>query len=125
MAVGGELFIDLGFVVIAAALLAFIFKLLKQPQLFAYILVGIFITPVFQLITDTSLIESMSTIGIAFLLFLVGIEIDFKRLKDVALISTLGGTIQICLLFVSAYLLSLLLFFMFLDFFKLQIFFFF
>lgn len=108
MAAGGDLFIHLGLVVIAAALLAFLFRLIKQPQLFAYILVGIFITPVFQLITDTTIIESMSTIGIAFLLFIVGIEIDFKRLKDVALISSLGGVVQISILSTSAYLLALL-----------------
>ena len=79
---GGDLFIHLGLVVIVAALFALLFRLLKQPQLLAYIAVGVLITPVFKIITDTSVIESMSIIGIAFLLFLVGLEMDLKKLKQ-------------------------------------------
>jgi Kef-type K+ transport system membrane component KefB len=57
--VNSDIFIQLGIVIILAALAAFILRLFRQPQLLAYILVGILITPVFGLITDTSLIESM------------------------------------------------------------------
>ena len=109
VAEGGQLFIQLGLVTIAAAGLAFLFRLIKQPQILAYVIVGILLTPVFKIVTDTSIIQSMSTIGIAFLLFLVGVEIDLKRLKNVALVSTVGGVIQITLLFVTAYLIALAL----------------
>ena len=109
---GGDLFIQLGLIIIIAAVFATIFKLLKQPQILAYIFVGILITPIFGIITDTSLIESMSIIGIAFLLFLVGLEMDLKKLKQVTLITTLGAPIQITFLFVSALLLAILLGFM-------------
>lgn len=105
----------LGIIVIIAAVAAYILRLIKQPQILAYVLVGILITPVFKLITDTSIIESMSIIGIAFLLFIVGIEIDLKKLKNVALVSTLGGGISIALLFVFGYLLALLLGFLSLE----------
>ena len=107
--VGGDLFIQLGLVIIAAAFFATVFKFLKQPQILSYILVGILITPIFGIITDTSLIESMSMIGIAFLLFLVGLEMDLKKLKQVTLISTLGAPIQITFLFVTAFLIALAL----------------
>ena len=111
MVVGGEsaIFIQLGLIIIAAAILAFLFRLLKQPQLLAYIIVGVLITPVFSLITDTSIIAAMSIIGIAFLLFLVGVEIDISSLRNVALVSTFGGIIQISLLFVTGFLVALLL----------------
>jgi len=105
----GGIFLELGIVIILAGIAAFIFRLFKQPQILAYILVGILVTPVFKLITNTSIIESMSTIGIAFLLFIVGIEMDIKKLKTVALISTLGGFIQIVVLFVLGYLVALIL----------------
>ena len=108
-AVNGDIFLHLGIIVILAALAAFVLRMIKQSEILAYVLTGILITPVFQLITDTSIIESMSTIGIAFLLFIVGIEIDLKRLKDVALVSTVGGAISITLLFLFGYLLALLL----------------
>ncbi len=102
----GGIFLELGLVVIIAAAAAYFLRLLKQPQLLAYIIAGVLITPVFHLVTDTSLINSMSIIGIAFLLFIVGIEIDLKRLKNVALVSTLGGAIVIIALFLVSYILA-------------------
>lgn len=111
----GDIFFQLGVVFIIAAVAAFILRLIKQPQILAYVLVGILITPVFQLITDTTIIQSMSMIGIAFLLFLVGLEMDLKSLKNVAFVSSLGGAIQIVILFVLGYLTALLLGFLSLE----------
>ena len=107
--VSGDIFVQLGLVVIITALAAFILRLIRQPQILAYVLVGVLITPVLQIITDTSIIESMSTIGIAFLLFLVGMEMDLKSLKNVALVSTFGGAIQIAILFILSYIIALAL----------------
>ncbi len=97
--VAGEIFFQLGLIVIITAIAALVLRFLKQPQILAYVLVGILITPVLKIVTDTSIIGSMSMIGIAFLLFLVGLEMDLKSLKNVALVSTLGALIQILLLF--------------------------
>ncbi len=102
-----DMFLQLALVVSIAAFSAFFFRLIRQPQLLAYIIVGVLIGPVFNLVTDLTMIESMSTIGIAFLLFLVGLEIDIKKLKNVALVSTFGGTIQIAVLFLVAFLIAL------------------
>ena len=109
------LFLELGIIIIVAALAEFILRLLRQPQILAYVLVGVLITPVFGLIVDTSLIESMSLIGIAFLLFIVGIEMDLKSLKSVLLVSTLGSVLQTVILFVTGYLVALLLGFLSLE----------
>lgn len=107
--VSGDLFIQLGTIVIIAAVAAYILKLLRQPQILAYVLVGILMTPVFGIVTDLTTIESMSIIGIAFLLFIVGLEMDLKGLKNVSVVSTVGGGIQIVILFVLGYLVALLL----------------
>jgi Kef-type K+ transport system membrane component KefB/Trk K+ transport system NAD-binding subunit len=115
VAIQGDVFIQLGLVIIVAALAAFILRLIKQPQILAYVIVGILITPVFGLVTDTSTIESMSIIGIAFLLFLVGMEMDLKSLRNVAFVSTIGGGLQILVLFVAGYLLALMLGFLTLE----------
>lgn len=103
----GDIFLQLGIVVIVAAFAAFILRLLKQPQILAYVIVGILLTPIFQIVTDTSIIQSMSIIGIAFLLFLVGLEMDLKSLQSVAFVSTFGGMIQILLLFLTGYVVAL------------------
>ena len=85
-----QIFFHLGIVIILAGVVAYLLRLIKQPQILAYVLVGILITPVFHMITDTSVINSMSIIGIAFLLFIVGLEIDIKSLKNVSLVSIFG-----------------------------------
>lgn len=113
--VRGDLFLEIGMIVIVAAFAAYILRLLKQPQLLGYVLVGILITPIFQIVTDTKIIESMSLIGIAFLLFIVGLEMDLKSLRNVALVSTLGGMIQVIILFVFGYFLALLMGFLTLE----------
>ncbi len=107
--VSGDVFLQLGLVVVMAALIAFLFRLFRQPQILAYVLTGVLLTPVFHLITDLSIIESMSLIGVAFLLFLVGMEMDLKSLRNVTLVSTVGGSIQLILLFVLGYGLAVLL----------------
>lgn len=108
-----DVFLYLGVIVIIAAVLAYLLRLIKQPQILAYVLVGIFLPPLFQwltgLVLDQEVIRSMSIIGIAFLLFIVGIEADLRKLKNVALVSTLGGGISILVLFGLGYLLALLL----------------
>lgn len=115
VSVAGDIFLQLGLVIIITALAAFILRLIRQPQILAYVLVGILITPILGIITDTSIIESMSAIGIAFLLFLVGIEMDLKSLKNVALVSTFGGAIQMAMLFILGYIIALLLGFLSLE----------
>lgn len=113
VALNGDIFLYLGVIVSIAAVVAYLFRLIKQPQILAYVLVGIFLPLVFEFITglslDKSIVESMSIIGIAFLLFIVGLEIELKKLKNVALVSTVGGGISILLLFIFGYLVALLL----------------
>jgi Kef-type K+ transport system membrane component KefB len=115
VAVSGDIFVQIGLVTIIAALAAFVLRLIKQPQILAYVIVGVLITPVFKIVTNTSIIESMSTIGIAFLLFIVGIEMDLKKLKSVALVSTFGGIIQIIIVGILGYLVATLLGFLSLE----------
>ncbi len=106
--VTGDIFVNIGLVFIIAAIAAFVLRLFKQPQILAYVIVGVLITPVFKIVTNTNIIESMSTIGVAFLLFIVGLEMDLKKLKNVALVSTLGGAVQISILFLTGFLGALL-----------------
>ena len=107
--VSGNLFVDIGLTIIIAATAAFILRWLRQPNILAYVLTGILLTPILHLVTDTSIIESMSIVGIAFLLFIVGLEMDLSSLKTVALVSGFGGLIQIIILFILGYLVSLLM----------------
>jgi Kef-type K+ transport system membrane component KefB len=75
---------DLGLIIVSATLLAHITRILKQPLIPAYVFAGILIGPLgLRLITNHDVIRSLSELGIAFLLFIVGLELDLRRLRDV------------------------------------------
>ena len=74
---------NIGLCVIVAAILAFAANKLKQPALLAYLLAGVLIGPEigFRLITDHATIEVISEIGLVLLLFIIGLEMDLKKLR--------------------------------------------
>lgn len=104
-----NIFFDIGMIIIIATVFALMARLIKQPLIPAYILTGLFIGPWMGWITEKSTIITLSEIGIAFLLFIVGLEIDLRKLKNIGLVGTLGGTIQILALFSVGFILASLL----------------
>ncbi len=102
---------ELSVVVAIAALLALISRAIKQPPIIAYLVAGIVIGPLFfNLISpDTSsaeFIQVFARIGVAFLLFIVGLSLDFRVLKEVGGVSIIGGFIQIAATTAFGYLIS-------------------
>ncbi|MFH0868104.1 MAG: cation:proton antiporter [Candidatus Woesearchaeota archaeon] len=104
-----NIFFEIGMVMVIATVLAYFAKMLRQPLIPAYILTGVIIGPILGLITNTEVITTLSEIGIAFLLFIVGLEINLRKLKHVGLVASLGGVIQIVSTFTIAFVVSLLL----------------
>jgi Kef-type K+ transport system membrane component KefB len=102
-----NLFFELGIIIISATVLVYLARLLKQPFIPAYILTGLLLGPLTGLITRSETISLLSEIGIAFLLFLTGLELDLHRLKEVKLISLLGGSLQVLFLFGIGYWIGL------------------
>ena len=102
-----NIFLDIGVIVIVSTLLAYAARLLKQPLIPAYVIAGIILGPVLGFVTNVETINNLSEIGIAFLLFIVGLEIDIRKLKDVGLVATAGGAMQIIAVFILTFLISL------------------
>ncbi len=98
-----NLLVDMAILIITATIGGYIAKLLKQPLIPTYILVGILVGPVLKLITNAENMLLLSEIGIAFLLFIVGLELDIRKLKDVGDVATIGGTIQMALMFLIGF----------------------
>lgn len=103
MSVESTIFTDIGLVIIMATMGGFIARFFKQPLISSYIIMGVLIGPVFGFIKDLAVMDVLSEIGIAFLLFIVGIELDLKRLKTVGAVASLGALIQMALSFVLGY----------------------
>lgn len=81
----GELLFQMWVCVIAAAFLAYAAKVARQPLILAYIGAGILIGPLaLGLIGakegDADAINTLAELGLIFLLFIVGLEIDIKKL---------------------------------------------
>ncbi len=92
----GNVVKGVGVAILAATLMAYLGHLLKQPLLLAYIAAGIIIGPLigFGLISDSSEIETISEFGLILLLFLIGLEIDIKKLKESGKSLVLSGLSQ-------------------------------
>ena len=84
------LFSDLALILVTAGVTTVIFKWLKQPVVLGYIIAGFLIGPNFEwfpVISDHTSVETWSEIGMVFMLFGIGLEFSFKKLKKV------GGTV--------------------------------
>jgi len=90
------LLMDLGIVIVFGTLMGCIAKLLKQPMLIAYIAAGIIISPVgLALITSPIEIAILAELGVAFLLFTIGIQSDFRQLFKLKNAIILGSFTQV------------------------------
>ncbi len=105
LAVG--LLFDLAAIIIAGTILAYAARYFKQPLLVAYIIAGIIIGPIgLHLINDYTTIAELSELGVAFLLFTVGMELDFSRMFEYKKIIFFGGILQV---FVTAAIVAVIM----------------
>ena len=85
-------------------------KLLKQPMIIWYILAGTLISIfVPTLLQENHAIETFAHIGISFLLFIVGLELNLKIIKDVWKSSIIAWILQVVLSALIGYWLGVLL----------------
>jgi Kef-type K+ transport system membrane component KefB/Trk K+ transport system NAD-binding subunit len=92
-----EIFINFSIILLLVVAVSFIMRFLKQPLILGYILVGIIVGPyLFNLIEiQQDYISYFASIGIAILLFIVGLHLNPKVIKDVGGISLLTGIGQV------------------------------
>ncbi len=90
---------DIAIIVIAALAGGFVAERLHLPLIVGYILAGIVVGPYTGGITVNEIhnIELLAEIGVALLLFALGIEFSFKKLQQVRRIALLGTPIQLLL----------------------------
>lgn len=95
MGIAGDIII----IVMAAFVGGLIAQRLRQPLILGYILAGVMVGPYTGGVTvsDVHEIERLAEIGIALLLFALGLEFSFRELKPVRNIALIGTPIQILL----------------------------
>ena len=99
--------VEFGIILAIAAILGIIARLFKQPLILAYLLAGIIIGPIaFGLIENPQIIKTFAEIGIVFLLFLVGIELNPKKLLEVGNTALVAAFCQIIISGIFYYIIA-------------------
>ncbi len=91
-----DLLPNIGLAIVAATFFGLLAKILKQPLLLAYLAAGIALGPRmgFGLIEDEASIILIAEIGLILLLFIIGLEIDLKRLLSAGRTLLVSGLSQ-------------------------------
>lgn len=93
---------DLSLILIAAGVITVLFKFLKQPIIFGYIIAGFLIGPSFPYffsITDANSVKTWAEIGVIFLLFSLGLEFSIKKLMNVGGSATVTAFTELPIMF--------------------------
>lgn len=104
-----DTFAEIGVVVLVATLFGALALRLGQSLVLAYVVAGILLGPGLGMISSGSAVPFLSELGIALLLFLVGIEMDVRRLKNIGTASVILGVGQVVFTFALGLLLARLL----------------
>ena len=83
---------NLSVILITAVVVLLIFNKLKLPTM-----IGLFITGIVlgHAINDTSLISSLSELGVIFLLFIIGLEFSIEKFSAIKRYALIGGILQV------------------------------
>ena len=91
---------------IAAAVVTVGFHMLRLPVVLGYILAGVLIGPHVlprPLISDEATIKTLSELGIVFLMFALGLEFSFRRLRKVGTTALIAAPLEILLMILVGY----------------------
>lgn len=93
-----SLFIQLGVLIIGAATLAGIARAFRQPIVLAYLLTGVLLgAGGLHVIPNSQVTHDIAEVGILFLLFLVGLELDSGKLRRLGGVVIITGLAQMAI----------------------------
>ena len=105
-----SLFIELSILIVIATLVAIVMRSLKQPLLIGHIATGIIVGPiVLSLITSTETLHLFSEIGVAILLFIVGLHLHPQTMKKFGKVSLITGFGQVIFTSLAGFLVCIAL----------------
>ena len=89
---------DLAMILLVAGVTTILFKKINQPLVLGYIVAGFITGPHFNFfptITDKANVHAWSEIGVIFLLFALGLEFSFYKLKSVGSTAFIATAVEI------------------------------
>ncbi len=104
------IFTELSIIIFVVVIVSVIMRFLKQPLVVGYIITGIIVGPYFlNILHSAETLELFSHIGIAILLFIVGLHLRPSTIKEVGSHSLFIGLGQVVLTAALGYLVTILL----------------
>jgi len=94
---------DIGWLMATAAFVSILLRSLKQPAIIGYLLAGVLLGPYllpWSPLHEGENLQSLSELGVLFLMFYIGLEFDLGKLKPVAPAAVLGLALQTILMLV-------------------------
>jgi Kef-type K+ transport system membrane component KefB len=105
-----DIFLQIGLILGIAAVGGLLAQVLRQPLIVVFIAVGILVGPSgLNMVTHSSEIELFARLGIALLLFVVGLKLDLHVIRTVGPVALASGLGQVIFTSLFGYLLALLL----------------
>lgn len=105
-----DIFTEISLVIVIATIISVLMRILKQPMLIGYILTGVIVGPaVFGVMQSDESLEVFSQFGIALLLFIVGLNLSPKVIREVGKVAVITGLGQVIFTSIIGYLISTLL----------------
>lgn len=93
---GDNFFTELSIVIAIAAVISLIMRLIKQPLIIGYILTGLIVGPAFLNIShNEESLKVFASIGIALLLFIIGLGLNPRVIREVGKVSLVAGSLSV------------------------------
>ncbi|MFA5945531.1 MAG: cation:proton antiporter [Patescibacteria group bacterium] len=93
-----DLFLELAIALTTAGVLSLLVYKLRQPLILGYILTGVIVGSLLLRYTEpASVLSALSTFGISLLLFIIGLNLNWRRVRDVGGVALFAGLAQIVL----------------------------
>lgn len=103
-------FLEITIVLLITMVISFVMKYIKQPLVVGYILAGIIVGPaVLDILHSHDTLDLFSKLGITILLFIVGLHLSPRVIKEVGKVSLITGVGQVLVTSVTGFAIALLL----------------
>lgn len=101
-------FYEITSLLVLAALVGAVSLLLRQPMIVSFIAVGVLAGPsVFDIVQSEEKVQLLADLGVALLLFLVGLKLDLKLIRSMGLVSLATGLGQVLFTSVAGFFIAL------------------
>jgi CPA2 family monovalent cation:H+ antiporter-2 len=107
-----QFMLEIAMITIIAGVCSVVFTKLRFPPVIGYIVAGMLLGPTViggYVYFDTEVIDFLANIGIALLMFSIGLDFNLRRLKKIGGFAILAGTVEVALMMLLGYTLGLMM----------------